>query len=153
MVEHQGAVGLRGGVYIATQYRKDICSDTSAQAEVSLLHPTSLRFYTPEVHPPTQIANFFDDIMHGNMRYEILPRPTPRRLSTAQRKSQPTTSGYDLRGHWIGVTIFGLTWVAIGCAVGHMLGADDTRTTGPHWDQAGQVPLREYVREAHAWIN
>eukprot|EP00959_Pyramimonas_sp_CCMP1952_P016911 358744-Pyramimonas_sp.AAC.1 len=55
MVEHQGAVGLRGGMYIATQYRKDTCSDTSAQADVSYLHPTSLRFYTPEAHPPTHI--------------------------------------------------------------------------------------------------
>eukprot|EP00959_Pyramimonas_sp_CCMP1952_P466805 9490566-Pyramimonas_sp.AAC.1 len=34
-----------------------------------------------------------------------------------------------------------------------MRGGDDTRTTGPHWDPAGQVPFREFVREVHAWIN
>eukprot|EP00959_Pyramimonas_sp_CCMP1952_P204657 4279536-Pyramimonas_sp.AAC.1 len=33
MVEHQGAVGLRGGVYITTQYREETCSDTSVQPE------------------------------------------------------------------------------------------------------------------------
>eukprot|EP00959_Pyramimonas_sp_CCMP1952_P069887 1459267-Pyramimonas_sp.AAC.1 len=43
MVEHQGAVGLRGRMFIATQHRKDAGSDTSAQAEVSYLYPTSLR--------------------------------------------------------------------------------------------------------------
>eukprot|EP00959_Pyramimonas_sp_CCMP1952_P307102 6427478-Pyramimonas_sp.AAC.1 len=47
MVEHQGAVGLRGGVYTTTQHRKETCSDTSVQAEVSYSHPTSLRYYTP----------------------------------------------------------------------------------------------------------
>eukprot|EP00959_Pyramimonas_sp_CCMP1952_P013431 283196-Pyramimonas_sp.AAC.1 len=91
--------------------------------------------------------------MHGNMRYDVLPSPTPRRLTTTQWKSQPITSDYDLRGHWTGVTIFGPTWVAIGFAVGHMRGGDDTRTTGPHWDPAGQVPCREFVIEVHAWIN
>eukprot|EP00959_Pyramimonas_sp_CCMP1952_P186814 3906528-Pyramimonas_sp.AAC.1 len=34
-----------------------------------------------------------------------------------------------------------------------MRGGDDTRTTGPHWDPAGQVPFREFVREVRAWIN
>eukprot|EP00959_Pyramimonas_sp_CCMP1952_P303210 6344629-Pyramimonas_sp.AAC.1 len=34
-----------------------------------------------------------------------------------------------------------------------MRGGDDTRTTGPHWDPAGQVPFREVVREVHAWTN
>eukprot|EP00959_Pyramimonas_sp_CCMP1952_P346182 7250822-Pyramimonas_sp.AAC.1 len=34
-----------------------------------------------------------------------------------------------------------------------MRGRDDARTTGPHWDPAGQVPFREFVREAHARIN
>eukprot|EP00959_Pyramimonas_sp_CCMP1952_P133231 2785435-Pyramimonas_sp.AAC.1 len=34
-----------------------------------------------------------------------------------------------------------------------MRGGDDTRTTGPHWGPAGQVPFREFAREAHAWIN
>eukprot|EP00959_Pyramimonas_sp_CCMP1952_P105062 2196168-Pyramimonas_sp.AAC.1 len=103
-------------MYIVSQYRKDTCSDTSAQAEVSYLHPTSLRFYTPEVHPLIHMGNIFEYSMHGNMRYEMLPPPTPRRLTTTQRNSQPTTSDSDLRGHWIGVTIFGLEWVAIGCA-------------------------------------
>eukprot|EP00959_Pyramimonas_sp_CCMP1952_P117797 2462715-Pyramimonas_sp.AAC.1 len=81
------------------------------------------------------------------MSYDILPPPTPRRLTTKQHKSRSTTSDYDLRGHWIGAIIFGLIWVAIGCAVGHMRGGDDARTTGPHWDPAGQVPFREFVRE------
>eukprot|EP00959_Pyramimonas_sp_CCMP1952_P426101 8924898-Pyramimonas_sp.AAC.1 len=76
--------------------------------------------------------------MHGNMRYDILPLPSPRGLTAKQHKSQPTTSDYDLRGYWIWVTIFGLAWVAIGRAVGHMRGGDDARTTGPHWDPAGQ---------------
>eukprot|EP00959_Pyramimonas_sp_CCMP1952_P178592 3732867-Pyramimonas_sp.AAC.1 len=81
------------------------------------------------------------------MRYDILPPPAPRRLRTTQRKSQPTTSDYDLRGHWIGAIIFGLAWVAIGRAVGHMRGGNDARTTGPHWGPAVQVPFREFVRE------
>eukprot|EP00959_Pyramimonas_sp_CCMP1952_P122585 2562729-Pyramimonas_sp.AAC.1 len=84
-------------MYIATHYRKDTCSDASAHAEVSYLRPTSLRLYTPEVHPPPPIGNLFDDIMHGNMRYDTLPPPPPRRLTTTQRKSQPTTSDHDLR--------------------------------------------------------
>eukprot|EP00959_Pyramimonas_sp_CCMP1952_P391604 8206435-Pyramimonas_sp.AAC.1 len=46
--EHQGAVGLRGGVYRTTQYSKDASSDTSACAEASYFRPTSLRYYTPE---------------------------------------------------------------------------------------------------------
>ena len=45
-------------------------------------------------------------------------------------------------------------WVCGGCVVGHMRrGMDDTRTTGPYWDPAGNVPFREFVREVHAWVN
>eukprot|EP00959_Pyramimonas_sp_CCMP1952_P051402 1074004-Pyramimonas_sp.AAC.1 len=62
------------------------------------------------------MGNFFEDIMHGNMRCDIVPPPPPRRLTTTYRKPQPTTSDRDLRGHWIGIGIFGLTWVAVGCA-------------------------------------
>eukprot|EP00959_Pyramimonas_sp_CCMP1952_P425941 8921720-Pyramimonas_sp.AAC.1 len=69
--------------------------------------------------------------MRGNVRYDIAPPPPPRRLATTHRKPQPTTSDHDLRGHCSGIIIFGLTWVAIGCAVGHMRSGDDTRTTGP----------------------
>eukprot|EP00959_Pyramimonas_sp_CCMP1952_P191526 4004801-Pyramimonas_sp.AAC.1 len=87
------------------------------------------------------------------MRYETAPPPPPRRLTTTRQKPQPITSDYDLRGHWIGVTIFGLTWVAIECVAGDMRGGDDTRTTGPHWDPAGQVLFREFAREVHAWTN
>eukprot|EP00959_Pyramimonas_sp_CCMP1952_P216063 4519274-Pyramimonas_sp.AAC.1 len=119
MVEHQGAVGLRGGAYITTQYRKATCSDTSVQAEVPYSHLTSLRYYTPEVHPPTPIGNFFEYLMHGNIGYDILPPPTPCRLTTTKHKSPPTTPDYDLRGRWIGVIIFGLIWVAFGRAAGH----------------------------------
>eukprot|EP00959_Pyramimonas_sp_CCMP1952_P099413 2078370-Pyramimonas_sp.AAC.1 len=79
--------------------------------------------------------------MHGSMRYDIVPLPPPRRLTTKHHTPQPTTSDHDLRGQWIGVIIFGLIWVAIGCAVEHMRGGDDTRTTSPHWDPAGQVPF------------
>eukprot|EP00959_Pyramimonas_sp_CCMP1952_P172364 3601744-Pyramimonas_sp.AAC.1 len=79
------------------------------------------------------------------MRCDIVPPPPPRKLTTTCRKPQPTTSDCNLRGHWIGIAIFGLTWVAIGCAVGQMRGGDDT--TGPHWDPSGQVPFREFVRE------
>eukprot|EP00959_Pyramimonas_sp_CCMP1952_P029375 616508-Pyramimonas_sp.AAC.1 len=103
-------------MYITTQYSKDTCSDTSAYAEAFYFRPTSLRYYTPEAHPLTPIGNFFGNIMRGNMRYDTVPPPPPRRLTTAHRKPQPTTSDYDLRGHWIGVGIFGITCVAIGCA-------------------------------------
>eukprot|EP00959_Pyramimonas_sp_CCMP1952_P032628 684362-Pyramimonas_sp.AAC.1 len=58
MVEHQGAVGLRGGVYITTQYREETCSNASVRAEVPYSHLTSLCYYTPEVHPPTPIGIF-----------------------------------------------------------------------------------------------
>eukprot|EP00959_Pyramimonas_sp_CCMP1952_P133132 2783387-Pyramimonas_sp.AAC.1 len=84
------------------QCRKEACSDTSAQAEVPHSHLTCLRYYTLEVHPPTPIGNLFHDIMHGNLRCDILPPPTPRGLTTTQHSSPPTTSDYDLRGHWIG---------------------------------------------------
>eukprot|EP00959_Pyramimonas_sp_CCMP1952_P096475 2016537-Pyramimonas_sp.AAC.1 len=47
MGEHQGAAGLRGGMYITTRNRKDTCSATSALAEASFSSPTSLRYYTP----------------------------------------------------------------------------------------------------------
>eukprot|EP00959_Pyramimonas_sp_CCMP1952_P232486 4858747-Pyramimonas_sp.AAC.1 len=86
---------------MTTQHNKDTCSDTSAYAGAIYLRPTSLRYYTPEVHPPTQIGIFFEDIMHGSVRYGIVPLPSPRRLTTTCRKPQPTTSDYDLRGHWI----------------------------------------------------
>eukprot|EP00959_Pyramimonas_sp_CCMP1952_P134333 2810256-Pyramimonas_sp.AAC.1 len=101
MVEHQGAVGLLGGMCITTQYSKDTCSDTFAYAEASDFRPRSRRYYTPEVHPPTPLGNFSEDIMHGNMRYDTAPPPPPRRLTTTHRKPQPTTSDHDLRGHWI----------------------------------------------------
>eukprot|EP00959_Pyramimonas_sp_CCMP1952_P368234 7713628-Pyramimonas_sp.AAC.1 len=78
--------------------------------------PPTLRYFTPEVHPPTPLGYFFENKMHGNMRYDTVPPPFPRRLTTTYRKPQPTTSDDDLRGYWIGVAIFGLTWVAIGCA-------------------------------------
>eukprot|EP00959_Pyramimonas_sp_CCMP1952_P395069 8277486-Pyramimonas_sp.AAC.1 len=78
MVENQGAVGLRGGMYITTHNRKDTCSATSALAEVSYSNPTSLRYYNPEVHPPTPLGNFIEDTMHGNMRYDFAPPPPPR---------------------------------------------------------------------------
>eukprot|EP00959_Pyramimonas_sp_CCMP1952_P394124 8258196-Pyramimonas_sp.AAC.1 len=71
MVEHLGAVGLRGGMCITTDDRKDTCSATSALAEVSHSSPTFLRYYTPEAHPPTPIGNLSEDAMHGNMRYDI----------------------------------------------------------------------------------
>eukprot|EP00959_Pyramimonas_sp_CCMP1952_P326100 6825927-Pyramimonas_sp.AAC.1 len=66
MVEHRGALGLRGGMYIITQYSKDTCSDASAYAEASCFRPTSLRYYAPEGHPPSPIGNFFEDRMHEN---------------------------------------------------------------------------------------
>eukprot|EP00959_Pyramimonas_sp_CCMP1952_P079144 1654367-Pyramimonas_sp.AAC.1 len=95
MAEHQGAVGLRGEIYATTQRRKETCSDASVQAEVSYLHPTSLRFHSPEVHPPTPIGNFFEDIMHGSMRYDILLPPTPRILrqnNKSHDRLHPTTT-------------------------------------------------------------
>eukprot|EP00959_Pyramimonas_sp_CCMP1952_P225241 4710310-Pyramimonas_sp.AAC.1 len=64
MAEHQGTVGLRGGVYITTHNHKDTCSATSVLAEACYMSPSSLRYYTPEVHPPTQVENFLEDAMH-----------------------------------------------------------------------------------------
>eukprot|EP00959_Pyramimonas_sp_CCMP1952_P334222 6999672-Pyramimonas_sp.AAC.1 len=72
------------------------------------------------------------------MRYDTVPPPPPRRLTTKHYRPHPPTSDHDLRGHWIGIGIFGLTLVAIGCAVGHMRGGDDTRTTSPHWGRSGE---------------
>eukprot|EP00959_Pyramimonas_sp_CCMP1952_P166621 3482487-Pyramimonas_sp.AAC.1 len=92
--------------------------------------------------------------MHGNMRYDIVPLPPPRSLTTTHDNPQPRTSDHDLRGHCIGITTFGLQCVAIGCVVGHMQrGGDDARTASPHWDPAGNAPFREFTREVHAWIN
>eukprot|EP00959_Pyramimonas_sp_CCMP1952_P397918 8337511-Pyramimonas_sp.AAC.1 len=92
--------------------------------------------------------------MHGTMRYDIVPPPPTRRRTTTHRKHQPRTSDHDLRGHWIGIAIFGLLWVAIGCVVGHMQRVGDgTRTIGPHWDPASNIPFREFVREVRDWIN
>eukprot|EP00959_Pyramimonas_sp_CCMP1952_P060533 1264453-Pyramimonas_sp.AAC.1 len=108
MVEHQGAVGLRGGMYKTTQYSKDACSDISACAQASYFRPTSLRRCTPEVHAPAPLGNFLEYIMHGNMRCDAVPPPPPRRLAAAHQGPRPATSDYDLRGHWIGVAIFGL---------------------------------------------
>eukprot|EP00959_Pyramimonas_sp_CCMP1952_P156180 3266325-Pyramimonas_sp.AAC.1 len=104
------------------------------------MSPTSLRYYTLEVHHPTRIGKFFEDTMHGNMRYDAVPPPLPRRLSTTSHHNpQPQTADHDLRGHWIGSTIFGLLWFAIGCHVGHrQRGGDDARTTRPHWVLAGK---------------
>eukprot|EP00959_Pyramimonas_sp_CCMP1952_P388123 8133191-Pyramimonas_sp.AAC.1 len=81
--------------------------------------------------------------MHGNMRYDIVPPPPRRRLKTTPKTPQPTTSDHDLRGHWISITFFGLTWVAIGRPVGHMRGGDDARTTGP---QLGPSRSRTFPR-------
>eukprot|EP00959_Pyramimonas_sp_CCMP1952_P274901 5746690-Pyramimonas_sp.AAC.1 len=76
------------------------------------------------------------DTIHGNMRYDIAPPPLPRRLTTtSHHKPQTQTTDHDLRGHWIGITIFGLP-----CG-------DDARTASPHWGPAGDVPFREFVRE------
>eukprot|EP00959_Pyramimonas_sp_CCMP1952_P004017 84439-Pyramimonas_sp.AAC.1 len=60
MVEHQGAVGLRRGMNITTHNRKDTRSATSVLAVAFYSSPTSLRYYTPEVHPPIPSGNFFE---------------------------------------------------------------------------------------------
>eukprot|EP00959_Pyramimonas_sp_CCMP1952_P339434 7108651-Pyramimonas_sp.AAC.1 len=87
--------------------------------------------------------------MRGNVRYGIVPPVPPRKLTaTSPRNQQPRTTDAVLRGHWIGIAIFGFRWVAIGCAVGHMQrDADDARTTGPHWEPGGNELFRELVRE------
>eukprot|EP00959_Pyramimonas_sp_CCMP1952_P121677 2544195-Pyramimonas_sp.AAC.1 len=100
-------------MYATTLNRKGTCSATSALAEASHSSPTSLRYYTPEVHPPALIRNFLEDAMQGNMRCDIAPPPPSRRLTTKHHKAQPPTSDHDLLGHWMGSAIFGLTWVAI----------------------------------------
>ena len=44
--------------------------------------------------------------------------------------------------------------MVLGFAIGYMQRTHgDTRTQGPHWDPAGNVPFRSLVREVHAWIN
>eukprot|EP00959_Pyramimonas_sp_CCMP1952_P067906 1417251-Pyramimonas_sp.AAC.1 len=54
------------------------------------MSPTSPRYYTPEVHPPTPLGKFFDDTMHGSMRYDTVPPPLPRRrTTTSHHKPQP----------------------------------------------------------------
>eukprot|EP00959_Pyramimonas_sp_CCMP1952_P005374 113295-Pyramimonas_sp.AAC.1 len=58
MVEHPGAVGLRGGMCITALYSKGACSDTSAYAEAFYFRPTSLRHYTPEDQPPIKKETF-----------------------------------------------------------------------------------------------
>eukprot|EP00959_Pyramimonas_sp_CCMP1952_P426606 8934928-Pyramimonas_sp.AAC.1 len=78
MVGHQGAVALRGGDH---GHRKGICSEVSAHAEVSYLSPTSLRYYTPKVHPPTPLGNVFEGTMRGHMRYDSVPPAPPRKLT------------------------------------------------------------------------
>eukprot|EP00959_Pyramimonas_sp_CCMP1952_P029777 624799-Pyramimonas_sp.AAC.1 len=62
---------------------------------------TSLRYYAPEVNPPAPSGNYFEDAMHGNMRYDTAPPPPPRRLTTTHRNPQPQISDHDLRGPWI----------------------------------------------------
>eukprot|EP00959_Pyramimonas_sp_CCMP1952_P231067 4830144-Pyramimonas_sp.AAC.1 len=57
MVEHQGAVGLRGGMYICTQNRKDTCSATSVHAEASYMNLTSALVHSRKPFP-TQIEKF-----------------------------------------------------------------------------------------------
>ena len=114
-----------------------------------------LRFYTPKVYPPNPTKDVFEDTKHGNMHNARTRAAPPRKLTATPAKAphQKITEA-DLRGHWINVTIFGILWVSLGCLIGHMQrGADDTRTTGPHWDPAGNTPFREYVREVHAWDN
>eukprot|EP00959_Pyramimonas_sp_CCMP1952_P275978 5768439-Pyramimonas_sp.AAC.1 len=68
--------------------------------------------------------------MRGNVRYDIAPPPPPRRLTTARRSPQPRMSDHDLKGHWIGITIFGLLWVAIGRAVGRAQRGGEGAPTG-----------------------
>eukprot|EP00959_Pyramimonas_sp_CCMP1952_P140472 2939254-Pyramimonas_sp.AAC.1 len=151
MVDHQGAVARRGGDH---GHRKDTCTEASAYAEVSYPNPASLLYYTPKVHTPTPLGNFFGDTMHGTMRYESVPPAPLRKLTvTPPSKQQQPTIDTDVRGHWINVTIFGILWVGFSRVVGHMQrGADDTRTTGPQWDPAGTALFRECAREVHAWI-
>ena len=83
MVDHQGAVALRGG---ELGHRKDTCYATSALAEASYPSPASLRFYTPKVYPPTPTQDVFEDTKHGNMHNARTRAAAPRKLTATPAK-------------------------------------------------------------------
>ena len=147
------AVKLRGA---RLGLRKATCPPASLEAGSTTL--TTLRYYTPTTSPPSPTRDVFEETKHDTMLKARNRAAPPRRLtakSPSASNDAPTNASNDatLRYHWIKITVFGILWVALGCLVGHMRGADDTRTTGPFWDPSGTVPFRDYVREVHAWVN
>ena len=129
----QCAVNLRGGRLGPS---KETCYAASAladYAEVSYPSPTSLRYYTPTITPPSPTRDVFEDTKHGNMLNARNRAAPPRKLTATPAKApHHNITEADLRGHLIKVTIVGIIWVALGCLIGHMQrGADDARTTGP----------------------
>eukprot|EP00959_Pyramimonas_sp_CCMP1952_P157251 3288343-Pyramimonas_sp.AAC.1 len=70
MVDHQGAVALRGGDH---GHREDTCTEASAHANL--------------------------DTMRGHMRYDIAPPAPPRELmAMPPRKQRPRTTDAELLG-------------------------------------------------------
>ena len=53
-------------------------------------------------------------------------------------------------GHPLAATTALWTTTAL-CILGHMMGYGAVQ--GPHWDPAGNVPFRTWVREVQAWLN
>ena len=150
------AVNLRGARLGLSKATCD--SDAFRYPKVSLETDsptlTTLRYYTPTTSPPSPTRDVFEDTKHATMLNARNRAAPPRRLTaTSATDTQHASNDATLRDHWIKITIFGILWVALGCVVGYMRGADDTRTTGPFWDPSGNVPFRDYVREVHAWVN
>ena len=149
------AVNLRGGRLGLSKATCESEATRYASVSTEALYPTltTLRYYTPTTSPPSPTRDVFEDTKHGNMLNARNRAAPPRRLTaTSAHKTQHASNDATLRNHWIKITIFGILWVALGCVLGYMQrGSDDTRTTGPHWDPAGNVPFRDYVREVHAW--
>ena len=146
------AVNLRGARFGLSKATCPVFLETGSTTY------TTLRYYTPTTSPPSPTRDVFEDTKHGTMLNARNRAAPPRRMtatSPTASNDATTTASNDatLRNHWIKITIFGILWTALGCLVGHMRGADDTRTTGPFWDPNGTVPFRDYVREVHAWVN
>eukprot|EP00959_Pyramimonas_sp_CCMP1952_P465237 9487962-Pyramimonas_sp.AAC.1 len=112
-------------MYTITQHSEVTCGDTSAYAEASYLRPTSLRYYTPEVHPPTLLET-------------SSKTPFVEACDTTLRRLHPHAG---LRPHIENPNRLHPTTTCEANGLDNMCGGDDTRTTAPHWDPAVQAPF------------